>query len=77
MQLNVLVPKSSSVEKVNSKVFECSERVIPVFSFIQTYVPTISGFVLVILQKSMVDPPRPTFEGEAITSTSGGTLIIL
>ncbi len=74
--MQLYVPKSVTIEKFNSKLSDCSARRIPVFSLIQTYVPTIPGFVFVTLQSSVVDPPRATFEAEATTSTSGDAIII-
>ena len=69
--VQLYVPKSVIAERFNSKLSDCSASLAPVFSLIQTYVPIIPGFVFVTLQKSVVDPPRATFEAEATTSTSG------
>jgi hypothetical protein len=46
----------------------------PEFSFLHIISAT-SGFVLVILQKSVAEPPRIICEEEATTSTTGGTTI--
>ena len=55
---------------------EVSRILSPVFSFLHLISAT-SGFVLVTLQMSVVDPPRMTREEEATTSTSGGTIKIV
>ena len=72
--VQLYVPKSVSAERFNSKMCEFSRILSPVFSFVHN-IPATSGFVLVTLQKSVVDPPRLTCEEEAVTSTSGGTII--
>ena len=69
--MQLYVPKSVTAEIFNSKLSDCSARRVPVFSLIQTYAPTIPGFIFVTLQRSVVYPPRLTFEAEATTSTSG------
>ena len=74
--VQLYVPKSFVTEKVTSTLSDCSERIVPVFSFLQMYV-AIPGCVLVTLHNSVIDPPSPTFKREAVTSTSGGTDIMV
>ena len=69
--VQLYVPKSVTTERFNSNMSEVSRILSPVFSFLHI-ISLTSGFVLVTLQMSVVEPPRMTCEDEATTSTSGG-----